>query len=198
MELEEAIKERRSIRKYKDEEVPRKDIERIIELATWAPSGGNRQSWRFIVIEDRDKSKEMADLIREGIDNIKDEYPEYRDRLERAIPYYTFFEEAPVTIAIVATEYPSISARLSDAKSEGGIPLGGLSSVAGAIQNLLLSAHSMGYGTCWMTGPLIVKDALEKYLGVADNEDLVAITPLGVPGENPAPKPRNKDVIEFI
>lgn len=198
MELFEAIKNRRSVREYKDDPVPDEDLEKIIEMATWAPSGGNRQCWRFLVIEDKEKSKGLADVIRDKSNALKDEYPQHREKLDRVEYYYTLFENAPVTIAIIATEYPSLSAELSGAEVQDGIPIGAISSVAAAIQNLLLSAHSLGYGTCWMTGPLIAKEEMEDYLGVGDDEDLIAITPLGVPDEKPDPKPRKNGVVEYI
>lgn len=71
-------------------------------------------------------------------------------------------------------------------------PYPGLQSVSAAIQNLLLVAHSLGYGTCWMTGPLVAYRELEEILGVDAPWELVALVPLGVPAASSLPAPSSR------
>jgi len=60
METEKCIRERRSVRRYAEERVSIEDTEAILEAARWAPSGLNNQPWRVVLVEDRDKAKELA------------------------------------------------------------------------------------------------------------------------------------------
>ena len=81
MELKEVIKKRRSVRAYEDTPVPEDKLLRVLEAARLAPSGANRQAWKFIVVRDKKKRQELA-MAAEG---------------------QTFVAEAPVIIAAVAT-----------------------------------------------------------------------------------------------
>src|SRR4030067_3112632 len=70
MDVFEAIKNRRSIRQYKTDPVDDKDVQKVLEAAHWAPSWGNQQCWRFIVVRDAKTKSEVADTIsRVKIDN---------------------------------------------------------------------------------------------------------------------------------
>ena len=82
MDVSEAIRKRQSIRAYKDEPVPEEKLERILEAARLAPSASNRQSWKFIVVKDVQRRREL------GI----------------AASGQSFVGEAPVIIAAIATE----------------------------------------------------------------------------------------------
>jgi nitroreductase len=202
MEIIDAIKGRRSIRKYKPDPVPKGDIDKIIESACWAPSGSNMQQWKFIVIEDSSLKEKLANAIEnvagDTTEKFKDD-TELVKRLERSLPAYTFFKNAPVVIACVVEEVPSTSGKIMATRGAytSTISIVGLSSVSAAIQNLLLTAYYLGYGTCWMTGPLIAKKEMEDILGIIEPHHLVALIPLGKPDEAPEPKPRREDVIEY-
>ena len=72
-------------------------------------------------------------------------------------------------------------------------PLPGLQSVSAAIQNLLLAAHAHGYGTCWMTGPVIACHEIINILNILNIKPLwypVALIPIGIPDESPDARPR--------
>jgi nitroreductase len=64
-------------------------------------------------------------------------------------------------------------------------PLPGLQSVAAAIQNMLLAIHALGYGSCWMTGPLVAQEGFENLLGFGKEKFIAALLPVGVPDEDP-------------
>jgi nitroreductase len=69
-------------------------------------------------------------------------------------------------------------------------PLPGLQSVSAAIQNMLLAAHALGYGSCWMTGPLVAQEAFEELLGYGKERFIAALLPVGVPDEKPLARNR--------
>ena len=94
--------------------------------------------------------------------------------------YYTFFEHAPVVIAVFMEAYDAGTDKLL---ATDGIypeeikrlrPLPGLQSVAAAIENMLLAIHALGYGSCWMTGPLVAQEAFEKLLGFGKEKFIAA------------------------
>ncbi len=70
-----------------------------------------------------------------------------------------------------------------------------LMSVSAAIENLLLAAHSLGYGACWLRVPFMAKDELEKMLGAEPLWDLIALVPIGRAAQSP-PAPPRKEVDE--
>jgi len=69
--------------------------------------------------------------------------------------------------------------------------------VSAAVTCLTLAAHALGYGTCWMTGPLLARKEIEKFLGSPQDNRLVAIVPLGVP-EGSLPTVHRKPVDEVL
>ena len=201
MELIEAIRTRRSIRSYEDTAVPEADLRRIIEAATWAPSGFNKQPWRFIVIRERAMMEEMASAVRLKLEEIA-KWPGAggnKKSLMAMLNGFTVFKEAPVAIAVLTCEYVApmdkilAKEKLSFEEKFRLRALPGLQSVAAAIQNMLLTATAMGYGTCWGTGCLIASAEIEKILKSGDNWNLVAIVPVGAAKVTPKP-PKRKAV----
>lgn len=208
--LFETIYSRRSIRKFLDKPVPRSDIEKILDAAIQAPSGSNAQPWHFIVIEDRNLSRTMREAVDRKMNEILT-WPETkgRERYVEAYRYYfTFFDQAPLVIAVLGKDHQTVARKVikehgakgppsSEAKGlssseakERKAPGSAQQSVAAAIENLLLAATALGYGACWMTGPLIAAEELEQLLGVEEPWYLVALIPLGYPGQSPNPRPR--------
>jgi nitroreductase len=180
MELYEAIRDRRSVRKYKEEPVPREVIERIMDMAIWAPSGMNRQNWFFLVITGEKKAS-LAKIIAKSYRFIEPVLQKVFAEKPGAIQFTkTFFErlgDAPVVIFAYYTA--------TKEKAETSVQ-----TVAAAVQNLLLAAHAEGLGACWMTGPLHVADEINEFLAMED-KTLVAVIPLGYPDETP-PAPKRK------
>jgi len=205
MDLFEAIQGRKSIRKFKRTPVSDEDIKKILEAGRRAPSASNTQPWRFVVIKDRALLVKMADAVREMVDRMipfaKDEKQAQRLAAYKGT-FYTFFEHAPVVIAVFMEGYDAGTERLlakmgysaDDVKRLR--PLPGLQSVSAAIQNILLAVHALGYGSCWMTGPLVAQEAFEKLLGYSKDTSMVALLPIGVPDENPPA--RNRKPLEEI
>ncbi len=188
----EVLKTRRSIRKFLPDEITEADIKKIIQAASYAPSGGNLQNWHFIITRPKEVRERMLEVISNKIEKILPSIGSQKARNEFSSysKYMKIFEGAPVVIAVIRKPYRSLA---SGIMKRFKIPYktdAGIQGVSAAIQNLLLAAHVLGYGACWMTGPLIAREELEKLLGVSAEDELAALIPLGKYQENPAPTPR--------
>jgi len=197
MDLFDTIQSRRSIRRFKQDPVPDEDIKKILEAGKLAPSASNAQPWSFIVIKDKALLRKMADAVREMVDRMAP-YAGSEQEAQRLAAYksnyYVFFENAPAVIAVLMEPYAStgLLARMGYNEKEAMRlrPDPGLQSVSAAIQNMLLAIHALGYGSCWMTGPLVAQEAFEKLLGYGKERFIAALLPVGVPDENPVARNR--------
>jgi nitroreductase len=185
MELMEAIKGRRSIRKYRTDPVPEEALQTVLEAARWAPSWSNTQCWRLVVVRDKETKSKLADTLK-GI------------KAGKTNPADEAVRTAPVVIAICAelgvTGYyrdESGENKLATDKGESWF----MFDVALAAQNMSLAAHSLGLGTVH-TGLLDAAEAA-RILGLPENVVLVELLPLGLPDEQPAARPR-KEINEFV
>ena len=211
--LEELIKTRRSIRKFQERAVPEELLLKALELATWAPNGGNRQAWRFLIVTNKDLINKIADAVKAKTE-LMSAWPEaaqFGENVERWRQNCDFFRGAPACIAVLMGRYSSIADQILRARGERD-PLAeeirsyrrvgnsGLQSVAGAITYLLLILHYLGLGTTWMAGPQQAKKEIERLLGVLPEWDFVALIPVGYPAETPSVPPRKPiaEVVEFF
>ncbi len=186
-EFEKLAKSRCSHRKYLQDEIPKQDVEKMVELAVTAPSGHNLQPWKFIAItSDKLKSK-MVQAITDELNKIKSALDEkYADKLDKFSFFITHFETAPLAFAVLGRKDEYISAKIREI-SNGAMAKPEhfdmeLLGIGAAIQNLLLSATSMGYGTCWLTAPInYAQEALEKVLEIENSYNLISILAIGKP-----------------
>jgi nitroreductase len=192
--LLELIRSRRSVRRFSDRAVSRKDIARLLEAARWAPSNHNRQPWRFLVIEDKQQINQLAEIVRQGLSEKLKSLPESAAAYAGEFTHYaTFFSNAPVLLVVLHKQPVSVSAPLLAGLKNPELVSGEPLSVAMAVQNLLLAAQALGLGTCVLTGPLLVGDALAKALDLPAGHDLTCLVALGHPAESPPP-PRRKTI----
>jgi len=161
MDVFEAIKGRRSIRAYKPNPIPDELLSKILEAAQWAPSAGNRQARDFIIVRD----------------------PEVKRGLCKAALEQCFIEEAPVDIVVCANEERSASRY-----GERGRWLYCLLDAAASVQNILLAAHALGLGACWIGA--FHDQEVAKTLGLPGWLRPIAIIPIGYPAERPWPTSR--------
>jgi len=177
------IKSRRSIRKFKPDPIPEEYLEEILECAILAPNARNQQKWHFTVIQNKEIIAKMTSILREnllksGIDFL----------VERAKdPNFNPFGGAPVVILITADK----SARFVEFDC------------AAAAENIMIAAESLGLGShvMAMTEFIFMSDEgknLKKELGVPEGYEHICTVALGYKDENPQPKPRRKDVINFV
>ncbi len=199
METLETIKARRSIRRFQSTPIPEVDIITMLEAAAMAPSGANRQPWKFIVVRSQNLKEEMANTIKNSCsalpellqDVVKDADNLSEMMKKRFYVVSLFFVDAPVVFVVCVEReesflwkcYTKQGMDRYDAFRQFGYVE--LLSVAAAIENLLLAARDLGYGSCWMNIPFMAKDALENLFEVSDPWEILAIVPVGVPAHSP-------------
>ena len=181
MEVLEAIKARRSIRKYKPAAVDDRTIETVLEAARWAPSWANSQCWRFVVVRDADIKNKLAEALRSVSDKP--------NRATEAI------RQAPLAIVACAELGRSGYSVLEPGKPVTDKGDWYMFDTALAMQNLTLAAHALGLGTV-IIGAFDAKQVAE-ILGVPDGFCVVSMTPLGYPDEEPPLRPR-KELSETV
>lgn len=178
----EAVYGRRSIRRYQDEAVDGALIEKVLDVARWAPSAHNRQPWRFAVLEAAASKQVLAaamgqrlraDLARDGV---------ARELIEKdAQRSYQRITSAPVVIVVCLTMRDMDT--YADSRRNHAEYLMATQSVAMATQNLLLSAHALGLGACWMCAPLFVPDTVRETLQLDADWEPQALITVGYPAE---------------
>jgi nitroreductase len=176
MDTLEAIATRRSNRRFKADPVPRDVLEKILNAAIMAPSGKNRQPWRFVVVRE-DKRGEMIRLMRQRLEKMKAR----GENVGSAEGTATVMEQAPVTVFIFNTEgmHPWLTRSIDQAFGD----LVNVQSIGAAIQNICLAAHALGLGSLWIADVLYAYEELESWLG--QDTQMVAAVSLGYPADNP-------------
>ena len=181
MNIMEAIEQRRSIRKFRDAPIPDEVVENIIGAATLAPSGKNRQPWRFIVVR-QDKRAEMVRTMREGIARFRERGTDPGSSEWTA----TVMEQAPVTVFVFndGAEYAQMP------RDIGGFFMNSVDvqSIGAAIQNMLLAALDMGVGSLWICDVLYAYEELCNWLG--QTHQMIAAVSFGYTDEQPKARPR--------
>ncbi len=171
MDLFEAIKNRRSVRRYAPDPVDDKKIEAVLEAGRWAPSWANTQCWRFIVVRDPEIKSKVAGTFKKS--EIRGEIVDN--------PAIKMINTAPVLIVVCAE-----AGKSGTKPGSGGA--GGFMTDKGdwfmfdaalAVQNMVLTAHALGLGTV-ILGTFEAPQA-EKALGVPAGYRAVTMFPLGVP-----------------
>lgn len=167
MDVLEAIKTRRSIRSFTDKPVPEDLITIILDSARYAPSAGNIQPWELIIV----KKQETKDL------------------LSRAALGQGFIADAPVVIVVCADQR-----RSTMGYGDRGANLYCIQDTAACIQNMLLTAHSLGLGACWVGA--FNEEAVRSILSIPSGVRPLAILPIGWPSR--IPPMRNKRALHEI
>jgi nitroreductase len=174
------LRARRSARKYLNTCVSKADIEKIIAAAVTAPSPTNAKNWRFVAVTSDEIKKKMVEAVKQKVDFFakKINSEPGRVKFKTYSNYFTFFDHAPVVMLIIKKPYDSIAHRIAEKYGFGGfLEDPSEQGVSAAVQNMLLAATSLGYGTCWMTGPLIAKDELHKITGITAPDEILATVP---------------------
>jgi coenzyme F420-0:L-glutamate ligase / coenzyme F420-1:gamma-L-glutamate ligase len=196
--LLELLKSRRSIRRFAPRAVSREQIDRLVEAARWAPSNHNRQPWRFLILEQPPQIQALARNVGQCLAAKVSILPTVASAYAAELVHYaTFFAQAPVLILALHKRPVSVSAPLLEGLANPALVSGEPLSVAMAVQNLLLAAHALGLGTCVMTGPLLVPEALAGAVLLPPGFELTCLVAVGYPDESPNP-PRRKSLEQFL
>ncbi len=160
MEFFDVIRQRRSIRRYKTEEVGREKMLKVLEAGRLAPSWKNGQSWHYLVVSDSKLKAKLGTLMNNN-------------------PDADVYNNAPYIVVLCAD--PSQSGRHNEQNYylvDAGI----------SMEQCVLAATAEGLGMCW-TG-IFDEAALKSLLKIPENIRVVALSPLGVPDQQPKPRPR--------
>ena len=166
MELFDAIRGRRSIRAFLDKPVEDEKIGWILEACRWAPSAGNRQPWEIIIVKDHDVIESLS----------------------RAAYDQDWISMAPVVLVVCINE------RIARSKYGERGQMYALESIGCAVQNMMLVAHSLGLGSCFVGA--FEEDEIKKILGCPGHINPVALLPIGYPAEKPE-TPERVEVPQF-
>ena len=210
--LEKLIKGRRSIRKWKRDEVSDDLLKKGVELATWAPNGGNFQGWRFIIVKNQEVIEKMANAVQSVIDKIASwrEAKSWQEDVLRFQKNGSFFRNAPVCIGVFTSEYQGVMDKVLVAREsfdhEAKEILGfrrsaptAVQSSAAAVATMLLGFYQMGLGAVWLGAPLMAKKEIETLLNVPSNLSLLCLVAVGYPDESPQKERRPVEkVLRFI
>ena len=160
MEVFEAIEKRRSIRAYQDAPVTEEQLARFLEAVRLAPSWKNKQCWNAIVLTDRQDILTLGELLRWN-------------------PGRAVFDTVPCFVVFTAD--PGKSGVRDDKPYY-------MTDIGIAMENAVLAATEMGLGTCWVGA--FTEGPIKEFLGIPEELHIVALTPLGIPAEEPEPRPR--------
>jgi len=207
MSFSAAAEGRCSVRHFLPDAVPREEVRAMVACATRAANAGNAQCWHFVAVDDETTRRAMAAAVDAAMDEVAS-WPECEGRAAdvKAIrAFATFFAAAPVVVAAFVLPYASRGDELlhlrgvSREEHDRLRQRPDLQSIGAALQLLCTAAHALGYGSCWMTAPVIAAPAIEQLLGVDASARLAALVPIGRPAGRPRRSPRRPvdDVLEF-
>lgn len=160
MRIKDAVKERRSIRKFLSKEIPAEILEDIKDALIWAPSAGNFQSRKFYFVFNQ----------------------EIKEKIVAVALNQTFIAKAPLVIVAC------IDNQIKLHYGERGVEVYSIQDVAASIMGMMLVAHESGLGSVWIGA--FDEDKISKILGLPKNLRPTAIIPVGYPASIPMPPPR--------
>jgi nitroreductase len=200
-EFLELTKKRRTVRRFKPDPFPDEYIEKMLEAARFAQSGGNAQPWEFIVVKDKETKNKIVELVAEmhwhnwDIERTRVEelrHPAYRG--DRHGDPTVAFKDAPVLI-VVCGDPRRVQATVLAAHfilHEGGPVAHFLKNMANATQILTLAAAACGLATQWVTVSAVIEPRLKELLDVPWELAIHTIVPVGYPAYTPAPSYRRE------
>jgi nitroreductase len=174
MDVIEAIHQRYSVGKMSEEPVRRELIEKLLDAAVQAPDHYKIRPWHFVVLIGKGRERLgdlMADIFQNKFPDVK---PEAREK-ERAKPL-----RSPVIIAVGVDKpmEPKV------------VEIENICAAAAACQNILLTAHALGFGCHWRTGEAARDPQIKKFLGFSEDQYLIAFLYIGYPEVAAKPYPR--------
>jgi len=179
---------RRSVRAYKPDAIPDAHIKKILDIARSAPTSGNQQPWKFLVVKNRVKLDELKSAcIDRSLTRIKTSgalnEEQFKTREKSIRDYYEKTLSAPVYIVVLVNKqckYPAYT------KHDGPLAAG----------YLMIAARAMGYGTVYYTDS-IPEDLTMKVFNIPEQFERICITPLGIPETWPK-SPQKKALEKFV
>jgi nitroreductase len=187
MEALEAIMTRRSVRKFAKNQIPDAVLEQIIGAGTYAPSALALQPWAFVVVQDQKFLKKVSDYcVPVLISRMKDAHDGMSDGFRQMLesPGYSIFYHAPTVIMVIGktdSRFREIDCSL-------------------AAENMMLAAHALGIGSCWIGSTEVAYGNSELMAGfrVPEEYSPVGTIVLGYPEENPEAHDKHPAKVTWI
>lgn len=176
-EVKDLLLTRRSVRKYRSDPISREMMEELLEAACWAPSGSNRQPWYFVGLTKPEDMEKLSAIMREAAQPVERylhrRFPSNPEVVQETASFLHTFGGAPAAVLVFLRE----NYKLRDSAVE---------STAAAVENLLLMAHGMGLGSCWVNAASGGRyaQAISETFAPDKGEFLVTVT-LGYPDSTP-------------
>lgn len=176
MDVKEAIRQRRSIGKVKQDPIPRALIEEILEAGVWAPNHANTEPWRFWVMSGEGRKllgRGYAEVaiaeakVSAGADAVLSD--EKEEKLRSASEKKAFRAPLVIAVAVSPAEKPVVP------------EIEEYAAVHCAVQNMMLTAHAHGLGTIWRTGDPTYHPKMKETFGLVGKEEMVGFIYIGYP-----------------
>jgi nitroreductase len=192
MDVREAIKKRRSIRKFKPDPIPEEKIRLLLESARLAPSGTNTQPWRFIIVKDNDTKMKLQEAAHNQR-HVKNTpviivccadlkaFKEFPERVDELI------ESGALPERTREVFIPYLKKGM-DTVTKDALMVAAAANVAIAVEHIVLQAVEIGLGTCWVRW--YEDDKVKEILDIPEHVEVMALLPVGVPDEEPSQRPR--------
>lgn len=178
-----AIEDRRSIRKFKKDDISDKVVMDILNCGRLAPSAKNRQPWKFVIL----KGEYKNNIAKVMCENINDEQKKYDKEILKCTnsvnPTARVIKEAPVLVLIFR-------------EKDNNWIVGDNLSIGACVENMCLRATELGLGTLWIRDIVYVADNIAKMLNHNDLELNCALV-IGYSNQNPKMRPR-KDLESIV
>ncbi len=184
------IRNRRTVRKFRPTAVPKEHILKILDAARFAPSAGNQQPWKFLVVQDKEKLDELrkyalgwyVEKYKTKQKPNQEELEKTRERLQTMLKNVL---SAPVYVAVLVDS----TAKYSDYIVYDGTLAAGY---------LMLAARALGYGTGFFT-TFFPEEKMKQFFKIPEFSRLICFTPIGVPYEWPDTPPKRNlfDLVSF-
>ena len=189
--LFEAIYSQRAIRYFKSDPVPDELMHKLIEAGTKAPSGGNRQGWKFLVITDPETKKKIGEYYEQGWEHAygtaNPNPPDIQSHVRRSADHLArTMGEAPVLL-------------MACIEHDGGpSTMGRGGSIFPSVQNILLAARGLGLGSCLTSLHKRYEDEIKELVGIPENVETAALLPIGFPADNNRYGPTRRAPVEEV
>ncbi|MFT8362115.1 MAG: nitroreductase [Sporolactobacillus sp.] len=187
MDLLEAIRTRRSVRKVLDELPDKQLIETVLDAAKYAPNHRNTEPWRFTVLTGggRDRLGRVLGALNQ------EKLAASADSGEREAAMQAGLEKARrAPVVIVVTVEPSPLPAVVESEETAAVSC--------AVENMLLTAHSLGLGAIWRTGAPAYAAAMKKQFGASDHSSVLGFIYIGYPDHSYEPAvPERKAIHEL-
>lgn len=184
------IKNRRTVRRFKPTPVPKEHIHKILDAARFAPTAGNQQPWKFLVIQNRKKLDELRreallwyiEKYRTRVKPSEEELSKTKKALKKMLENVL---SAPVYVAVLVDS----RAKHADYVLYDGTLVAGY---------LMIAARALGYGTGFFT-TFFPEEKMQEFFKIPEQYKLICFTPIGIPYEWPETPPKKKleDLIIF-